>query len=118
MQHTQVKFFRDRGMAYLIDAWLEEGIPHLRISDAQTGTVRLQWTGENGSQSESHDADCDHLTRKALQRLFRDLVLLSCAGKLTPATHWQSSSISNACLHCDACIPGQDETHINYLARD
>lgn len=106
-------------MAYLIDAWIEEGAPRLRISDAQTGNVRLQWTGDKASENESLDGACDPLARKALQRLFRDLVLLSCAGKLnTPASQWRSTSLEDACLRCDACTPAPAPANTWLKARD
>lgn len=65
-------------MSYLIDAWLEDGVPQLRICDAQTGKVCLRWARPRTPESAGVTPDCE---RVALQRLFRDLVLLSCTGK-------------------------------------
>lgn len=90
-------------MAYLIDAWLENGVPQLRIRDAQTGAVRLQWTREPAGDGSENECDGDRIAHGALQRLFRELVLLSCADKIAQ----QISPASEMCLHCTACL---DET--------
>jgi len=87
-------------MAYLIDAWLERGVPQLRIRDAHTGAVRLRWTRESTGNEADHAFTCDRIAREALQRLFRDLVLLSCTDKIAA----EVARASEACLHCTACI--------------
>lgn len=65
-------------MHYLIDARLENGIPHVTIRDADTGRVRLQWIRAGDGET----AD-DQAAGQALHGLFRDLVLLSCTDKLS-----------------------------------
>lgn len=58
-------------MGYHIHAWLENGQPRLKILDPLSNTVWLEWSYE-GWQSETPAA------RREVQRLFRDLLLLSC----------------------------------------
>lgn len=96
-------------MAYLIDAWLDGGVPHLRICDAQTGAVRLDWTRDKTVNGESQDSNTDQalnpdrIAREALQRLFKELILLSCAAKLGSTHEWSSLEFGDTCLHCVAC---------------
>lgn len=96
-------------MAYLIDAWLDEGVPHVRICDAQTGAVRLDWMRDKKGSGKSQDPDPDHETdsevaaREALQRLFKELILLSCAAKLNSAHPWSVLETGDSCIHCSAC---------------
>lgn len=96
-------------MAYLIDAWLDEGVPRVRICDAQTGAVRLDWIRDKKASGKCQNPDPDHeansevAARDALQRLFKELILLSCAAKLDCAHPWSALEISGSCIHCSAC---------------
>ena len=62
-------------MGYRIYAWLDDGRPTLRIVDARSNTECLSWSfqGEDGSAPGG---------QKAIQSLFRDLLLLSCKQRL------------------------------------
>jgi hypothetical protein len=74
-------------MRYLIDAWLDKGDPRLKITDADSGAVRLLWayrraqpnTGdkEQGCVNGSPCAGCS-----ALHCLVNHLFLLACADRL------------------------------------
>ncbi|MDX9741526.1 MAG: hypothetical protein RBT81_10155 [Gammaproteobacteria bacterium] len=59
-----------------IDAWLEKDTAHLRILDADSGRVHLDWTWSGGSDTAESDA------RAALHRLVSGLFLVSCIGNL------------------------------------
>jgi hypothetical protein len=72
-------------MRYLIDAWLDQGDPHLRIIDADSGAIRLNWvyprsTIQHGEHDCSDGPPCDGCT--ALHCLLNHLFLLSCIDKL------------------------------------
>ncbi|MCI0667797.1 MAG: hypothetical protein L0Y43_07065, partial [Methylococcaceae bacterium] len=58
-------------MGYYIYAWLEHGDPRLRVVDARTGSICLHWDYHDAGRSNASD-------KKEIQRLFRDLLLLTC----------------------------------------
>ncbi len=58
-------------MGYYIYAWLEKGNPQLQIVDAQSESVCVTWSFQGPDGRESGD-------KKEIQRLFRDLLLLTC----------------------------------------
>lgn len=58
-------------MGYYIYAWLEHGDPRLRVVDVQTGSICLRWDYRSSDRLTSSD-------KKEIQRLFRDLLLLTC----------------------------------------
>lgn len=60
-------------MGYLINAWLEEGAPRLRITDPINGNTTLAWDYPNSS------ADVESTHKQELQNLFKKLILLACA---------------------------------------
>ena len=57
-------------MGYQIEAFLDEGKPALKIYDVSKKSLCLSWTfhGDNDESSSRHE----------IQRLFRDLLLLTC----------------------------------------
>jgi hypothetical protein len=72
---------------YFIEAWLEEGMPCLAVREACSGMTRLQWRLDPSLEEPVCDrtACTEHhacMARKGLQRLFKDLFLLSCGLKL------------------------------------
>lgn len=96
-------------MGYLIDAWLESGAPQLRIRDADTGVVRLRW--DHASFLRTTDDNDDELAaNRSLQCLFKDLILLACASKLSLAERIKSPAFNETCLSCDACVADSDGT--------
>ncbi len=56
-------------MSLSINAWLENGEPHLQILDAESERVCLSWR-----LSHEQETSCG---KEALQKLFRELILLS-----------------------------------------
>lgn len=58
-------------MSYQIDAQLNKDQAELRIIEAETGRVRLAW------ECPMHEAGTADARRLELQRLFRELMLLS-----------------------------------------
>lgn len=67
-----------------IDAWLENGAARLRIVDADSGRVRLDWSYAEAARR-SACASCNPLdegARAALDELINGLFLLACADAL------------------------------------
>lgn len=94
-------------MRYIIDAWLEDSAPRLDVRDADTGAVRLRWRYAN------HDtAARDYDARRALQDLFKKLVLLSCSSKINLVERAKSSAIGTECLECGECVSGLDSVPV------
>jgi len=60
-------------MSYQIDAFLQQGIPSLRLLDAHSGKERLFW--------QQPVTDNEDELRHAWRLLFRRLALLSCADQ-------------------------------------
>jgi hypothetical protein len=75
-------------MRYLIDAWLDEGDPRIRITDADSGTVRLQWIYHRTHHRSDTELGCSEVPPcagcSALHCLVNHLFLLACSGKLSP----------------------------------
>ena len=82
-------------MGYHIYAWLDEGQPKLRIVDAGSDSVCLDWTYEDGQVP-------DPKARKEIQRLFRDLLLLTCRQSLRPE---RGTSVSPRSADLPASLP-------------
>lgn len=66
-------------MNYLIDAPLERGRPQLRVVDARTGAVRLQWTDSAAREVCDGEEACTCGARASLRQLFKALIVLACA---------------------------------------
>ncbi|MEN8132337.1 MAG: hypothetical protein ABFS45_19590 [Pseudomonadota bacterium] len=60
-------------MGYYIYAWLENGNPQLQIIEAESKSICLSWSYQ------ATDANYDN---KEIQRLFRDLLLLTCKQEM------------------------------------
>lgn len=87
-------------MRYIIDAWLEDGNPCLNIRDADTGAVRMRWDYARPRDAAAHEPAAG----KALQGLFRKLMLLSCADKAGLAERAKSAGFGAECLDCGECV--------------
>jgi hypothetical protein len=79
-------------MRYQIDAWLDKGDPHLCITDADSGAVRLQWIYHRDAHTEPECPEGPACAGCfALHCLINHLFLLACADrfsdscKITPA---------------------------------
>lgn len=80
-------------MRYQIDAWLDDGDPHLKITDADSGAVRLQWiyhreveSSGQGCPGEEPCAGCS-----ALHSLINHLFLIACADGLRTSRAHQAA---------------------------
>jgi hypothetical protein len=73
-------------MSFDIEARFENGQPSLRILDADSHTVRLAW------RCPQCDEACPGPEGLALQRLFRELFLLSLIEKLRPEDRYNPSA--------------------------
>jgi len=86
-------------MRYLIDAWLEEGDPRLKITDADSGAIRLQWIYRRMPSLTGTDHDCLEGPPcsgcTALHCLVNDLFLLACADKLSSTVETVPAIASN-----------------------
>ena len=60
-------------MGYYIYAWLENGNPQLQIIEAESKSICLSW---------SYQATNANYDSKEIQRLFRDLLLLTCKQEM------------------------------------
>lgn len=61
-------------MGFTIDAWIDNGEPRLQVLDLDSNTVRLAWRAS------------DARTDASLQKLFKELMLLSLVQQLHGAT--------------------------------
>lgn len=104
-------------MGYLIEAWLEDGIPHVRVRDAATGDVRLRWSRAVPAAARAADGGRDGHAGLALQGLFKGLVLLSCASNLALAERAGTGGFGEECLGCDECVAGAAEDMVRDSAR-
>lgn len=91
-------------MGYYIYAWLDHGNPRLRVVDARTGSICLCWDYHSAKKRMSSD-------KKEIQRLFRDLLLLTCRQEQSPielstlraALEWDSEIV---CQRLDSTDSG------------
>lgn len=99
-------------MHFRIEAQLLQGEPRLRIFDAESGALRLQWRYRaalaHGCQEDhlcGNDQHC--LARANLHTLMRDLFLLSCVGK----AGWPNlEAATDVCAYCDRCTVSHSDT--------
>lgn len=80
-------------MSYVIDANLDTGVPKLRVLEAESGTVRLVFSGPTIQTCSACTCACPEQcpNRIALKRLFRELFLLSCGDWMGLKTRLQTS---------------------------
>ena len=67
-------------MSYAIDARLKDNQARLKIVDVETGRVRVAWDCSLGGDRGSHSS------RLEVQRLFRELMLLSALDMRPPSS--------------------------------
>ena len=63
-------------MGYYINAWIENGAPQLQIIDAHSKSVCLSWSYSVTNRAKTDD-------KKEIQRLFRELLLLTCKQEVS-----------------------------------
>ncbi len=86
-------------MTYMIDARLERGRPSLTLIDAVTGEERLHWRSGNVRDAE-HD----------WQGLFKRLMLLSCANRMSLNQRAESPHFGEECIECMTCVEQDTST--------
>lgn len=70
-----------------IDAWIEDGVTHLRIIDRDSGAVRLDWSWQDAAASGIVEMHEHCAARGALQRLVGGLFLLACIDGMRTDRH-------------------------------
>ncbi len=80
-------------MIYMIDARLEQGAPSLTLIDPVTGEERLHWRGDSAVNSQC-----------GWQNLFKRLMLLSCADRLSLGQRAKLRSFGDECIECSICV--------------
>lgn len=78
-------------MSYVIDAWLDGGNPCLEIRDAESKELKLRWSLEKQNY------------QRGMHRLFHDLLLLSCASRMSLAEKRNQPLFGQECADCEAC---------------
>lgn len=63
-------------MSFHINAWLENGEPQLQIIDAQSRNVCMSWSYKPKSGT-------DQSNKNEIQKLFRELLLLTCKQEMS-----------------------------------
>jgi len=88
-------------MSYSINAWLENGKPHLMVTDTHSGQPRVIWESHLlGAISDIPPVDDQpellHRMQLELQQLFKQLILLSSATELAqhPSSQPYSANLS------------------------
>ncbi len=77
----------------MINARLEHGAPTLTLIDAVTGEERLHWRG-----------DCEASGDRGWQGLFKRLVLISCADRLSLVQRAKAPTFGDDCIECGTCV--------------
>ena len=83
-------------MTFSIDARLENGRPHLTVTDVESGQLRVDWTCQ-------HLADAGSGTGPLLQevqQLFKQLILLASVSEVTAQAPQHSNNISTRPKAC------------------
>ena len=87
-------------MSYVIDAWLEGDEFRLKIMDADTRVVRMQWAYPSGS---GHAVSCPCGAEASLHELFKSLFLLACPDRFSLSEASRLTGFGDECLRCDGC---------------
>jgi len=110
---------------YFVDAWIDQGAQCLEIQDADSGAVKLRWVyNKVPDQYLTSNKYCggEHVCSacKGLQRLFKELFLLSCSSKINLIERAVTQRMGEECLLCNACNTEDDELiryHDSLLSR-
>lgn len=78
----------NKAMGYYIYAWLDDGNPQLKIVDVQSKSICMRW-------SYQHSDDNSLTDKKEIQRLFKDLLLLTCRQEMKNSRLFQVSPLHN-----------------------
>lgn len=102
-------------MGYLIDARLVQGKPQLRLIEPDTGKVRFEWDYQQMARQYSAGSTVrsdisDYGAARILKQLFKELMLLSCAERLSLPMRADSTGFGAECLYCKGCDGTPDKT--------
>ncbi|RLA24210.1 MAG: hypothetical protein DRQ61_01660 [Gammaproteobacteria bacterium] len=78
-------------MSFHIYAWLENGIPRLQVIEAHSGAIYLSWRYQETNQ------DSQPKGKKEIQRLFKDLLLLTCKQEMKNCRLFKTEPDHNQC---------------------
>ncbi|PHS16353.1 MAG: hypothetical protein COA86_11990 [Kangiella sp.] len=73
-------------MGYQIDATIVNGKPSLKIWDIKNHSLCLSWTYQKSEN------DCEEISQKEIQRLFRKLLLLTLQNDLSNVRVFSTST--------------------------
>ncbi len=85
-------------MKFVIDAKMEKGQPRLRVLDAETGSVHMEWSltrvNEMLEEGEIPPKDFLHPERYGMNLLLKNLFLLSCIESMSVSNNngWHSDN--------------------------
>ncbi len=86
-------------MKYVIDAKIEKGQPRLRVLDADTGAVHMEWSltrvNKMLEEGEIPPKDFLHPERYGMKLLIRNLFLLSCIESINDGDNESGKPDSN-----------------------
>ncbi len=93
-------------MKYVVDARLEKGQPRLRVLDADTGVVHMEWSLTRVSQmldeGEIDPNDFLHPERYGMRLLLKNLFLLSCIESM--ANNENREKVSRSDQDSERCL--------------
>ncbi len=78
----------NKAMGYYIYAWLDNGNPQLKIVDVKSKSTCMRWSYQHSDTNGLND-------KKEIQRLFRDLLLLTCRQEMKNCRLFQVSPQQN-----------------------
>jgi|GEM_PF-3067710 len=104
-------------MKYVVDARFENGIPRLRVLDAETGTVHLEWSltrvNKMLEEGEIPPEDFLHPKRYGMNLLLKNLFLLSCIESINN-DHLQKREASSNKIHIAPVESEKQSSHKNF----
>lgn len=87
-------------MQYAVDAKIENGQPRLRVLDARTGQVYMEWSltriNEMLDHGEIEQKDFLHPERYGMNLLLKNLFLLSCIENMSAGNNSAGSQCSDS----------------------
>lgn len=95
-------------MGYVIDARLVKGKSQLRLIEPGTGRVRFEWSYQPLTRQYSSDSTVgagisEDGAARALKQLFKELMLLSCAERISLPERASSLVFGTECIDCKGC---------------
>ncbi len=99
-------------MKYVIDAKIEKGQPRLRVLDADTGAVHMEWSltrvNKMLEEGEIPQKDFLHPERYGMKLLIRNLFLLSCIESLNDCDDEYANEYETTDSNVNNVVPMKD----------